>query len=420
MACCANCEKTGGSCGDAGTVPTGCGPAATGDVRDQNATTAARFFALGGRIDCATCRNYAWSFQTMAPVRKTGLSGVHHPSCPKMLGRATDIGTCTTCGFRYPDLCACRIDAPPAASDPYNYPEFSSPGATRESMRMIQSELDDTQGPGCAGGGGCGCGPQSAGCGDGGGGNGGGGTADAVKKTLGPKGALQGVRVAPPPPRKASGSGALQGRPSDLLGRLGMLAGAGQWFLRPNEYLLPGQELTNGKFAARLQASDRNFAVYDARLALWSPGIAGRGAVILIMQGDGNLVAYGPGGRVIWKTDTAGNPGAWLAMQNDGNLVVRSRDGRALWSMFSVWGWGNVSLSGLSAAQALHVGSPGPGLGSPQDPGATAPATPSSWTPVLVIGGLATAAVVGATLWERAQRQHVPARVVSGGRRRRR
>src|SRR5262249_57785461 len=52
----------------------------------------------------------------------------------------------------------------------------------------------------------------------------------------------------------------------------------------------------------------------------------------LVMQGDGNLVEYGPGGQVIWHAGTNGNPGAYATMQGDGNLVVYSPAGTALWN----------------------------------------------------------------------------------------
>src|SRR4029077_5451152 len=52
----------------------------------------------------------------------------------------------------------------------------------------------------------------------------------------------------------------------------------------------------------------------------------------LIMQGDGNLVEYGPGGQVIWDSGTYGNPGAYAIMQGDGNLVVYSSAGTPLWN----------------------------------------------------------------------------------------
>jgi cell wall-associated NlpC family hydrolase len=49
----------------------------------------------------------------------------------------------------------------------------------------------------------------------------------------------------------------------------------------------------------------------------------------LIMQGDGNLVAYGPTGAV-WATATSG-AGNWAVMQGDGNLVVYTATGKSLW-----------------------------------------------------------------------------------------
>jgi len=51
----------------------------------------------------------------------------------------------------------------------------------------------------------------------------------------------------------------------------------------------------------------------------------------LVLQGDGNLVAYAPGGRVLFSSDTWGNAGAVFTMQADGNAVVYARDGRPLW-----------------------------------------------------------------------------------------
>jgi hypothetical protein len=53
----------------------------------------------------------------------------------------------------------------------------------------------------------------------------------------------------------------------------------------------------------------------------------------LVMQGDGNLVAYTPDGVPTWSTATDGHPGAHARMLTDGNLVVASVDDTvALWS----------------------------------------------------------------------------------------
>jgi len=54
---------------------------------------------------------------------------------------------------------------------------------------------------------------------------------------------------------------------------------------------------------------------------------------VLMMQADGNLVAYSPGYHVIWQTGTNGNTGAKAIFQGDGNLVIYSSSGKALWSI---------------------------------------------------------------------------------------
>ncbi len=61
--------------------------------------------------------------------------------------------------------------------------------------------------------------------------------------------------------------------------------------------------------------------------------VSADGRFTLIMQGDGNLVLYGPNQRVLWKSDTYGSPrGTYLVMQGDGNLVLYRPDGRPVWS----------------------------------------------------------------------------------------
>jgi surface antigen len=53
----------------------------------------------------------------------------------------------------------------------------------------------------------------------------------------------------------------------------------------------------------------------------------------LIMQTDGNLVAYTAAGQALWDSQTFRHPGAYAALQStDGNLVVYSPSGQALWS----------------------------------------------------------------------------------------
>ena len=159
----------------------------------------------------------------------------------------------------------------------------------------------------------------------------------------------------------------------------------------------------------RLQASDGNLVVYDNRgtnNALWSPGIAGRGVVRAVMQTDGNFVAYNARSQAVWSTGTSRQPGAWLAMQNDANLVLYSAKGQALWSMFSVWPYGNVSISGLPSRLGAAAAP-----NSDQDPtnggaagSASGAGTTAGWstTTKVLVGAAAVAGLGGAyALWAR-------------------
>ena len=73
------------------------------------------------------------------------------------------------------------------------------------------------------------------------------------------------------------------------------------------------------------------FRSTEASRALWATGTNGRTTESLVMQGDGNLVLYAPGGHPIWASGTDRHQGAFLAIQDDGNTVVYTSQGRALW-----------------------------------------------------------------------------------------
>lgn len=104
-----------------------------------------------------------------------------------------------------------------------------------------------------------------------------------------------------------------------------------------------------------------------------------------IMQSDGNVVVYGPtgpnwashtgnaysnlvmssGGDVVnvafpydtplWHSGTAGNPGAVLVLQDDGNLVVYAPGGRALWASLSPWSWNSVPIPRYAPRDGWYV-----------------------------------------------------------------
>lgn len=72
-----------------------------------------------------------------------------------------------------------------------------------------------------------------------------------------------------------------------------------------------------------------------------SPGqglVSTNGLLRLVMQTDGNLVLYAPGGSARWHTHTYGNPGAWAQFNWDGNLVVYGPGAVPLWNSFAAGG----------------------------------------------------------------------------------
>ena len=75
--------------------------------------------------------------------------------------------------------------------------------------------------------------------------------------------------------------------------------------------MVPGQSLTTNQF---LTSPNHQFK--------------------LVLQGDGNLVEYGPGSRVVWNTATnrTSDRATTLALQTDGNLVLYTTAGRAVWA----------------------------------------------------------------------------------------
>ena len=85
---------------------------------------------------------------------------------------------------------------------------------------------------------------------------------------------------------------------------------------------------TESKFQGRLAAGQ----------SIQSPD----GKYTLVMQADGNLVEYAPGGQPIFATETSGNNYAF--MQADGNLVVYRNNRTPLWAT-DTDGNGHASLT---------------------------------------------------------------------------
>lgn len=130
------------------------------------------------------------------------------------------------------------------------------------------------------------------------------------------------------PPRTAGGAGGGTGG-----GGTGGGAGGGgcQSSLSAGQSLAPGEALCspNGEFTLTLQG--------DGNLVLYGPGGAGWATNTfwspqsLEMQGDGNLVLYDTSGQWRWASGTVGNNGAVLEVQNDGNIVVYRSNGTVAW-----------------------------------------------------------------------------------------
>lgn len=111
-------------------------------------------------------------------------------------------------------------------------------------------------------------------------------------------------------------------------------AGRGCGGLSSNEYLPRGRNMIScGGLYNLVHQEDGNVVLYAAwsGQAVWATGTDGRSTDQFIMQHDGNLVLYAPGGEPIWDSGTHGNYHAALEVQDDGNLVVYSPGPRGIW-----------------------------------------------------------------------------------------
>jgi len=77
---------------------------------------------------------------------------------------------------------------------------------------------------------------------------------------------------------------------------------------------------------------DGNVVIYDRLGALWATNTWGYSTSSFVMQGDGNLVLYTNWGSAIWASHTAGQLASRMAMQDDCNLVVYDINNRPIWA----------------------------------------------------------------------------------------
>ncbi len=117
--------------------------------------------------------------------------------------------------------------------------------------------------------------------------------------------------------------------------------------LLPGERLVAGDSLSSANMTLLMQ-SDGNLVAYlntgalQHGPAIWASGTGGNPGAYAEMQPDGNLVVYRAGGGpstggALWSSGTYGHSGAYTTLQDDGNLVVYKSTGGpttggALWS----------------------------------------------------------------------------------------
>jgi surface antigen len=98
--------------------------------------------------------------------------------------------------------------------------------------------------------------------------------------------------------------------------------------MRVNQYI----KSDDGRYAALLQG-DGNLVLYGpAYHVLWSSGTSGSAATFLAMQPDGNLVLYTSANRPVWNSHTAGQGYSFSVVQSDGNFVIYNTSGISTWN----------------------------------------------------------------------------------------
>ncbi|MFE0465281.1 hypothetical protein ACFW1A_39135 [Kitasatospora sp. NPDC058965] len=95
--------------------------------------------------------------------------------------------------------------------------------------------------------------------------------------------------------------------------------------LTPGFTMTTGQTFCPGNYELALQG-DGNLVVYGPTGALWWSGTAIGSSTSAPMQTDGNFVVYS-GTTPLWNAGTWGHPGAYVCIQLDGNLVVYAPNG---------------------------------------------------------------------------------------------
>lgn len=97
--------------------------------------------------------------------------------------------------------------------------------------------------------------------------------------------------------------------------------------------LLRGSSIfsNDGRFQLTMQ-NDGNLVLYGLQnRALWASGTFQTNADRAVMDPEGNFAVY-DGATRLWSSNTHGNPGSALVVQDDGNVVIYSPGGTPIWA----------------------------------------------------------------------------------------
>ena len=94
------------------------------------------------------------------------------------------------------------------------------------------------------------------------------------------------------------------------------------------------QLISNNGWLNLILQGDGNVVLYRTQVGqpLWASNTSGQPVHRLLMQADGNLVAYSLLDVALWSTGMAGHPGSALVLQDDGNLVVYDSTNNPIWA----------------------------------------------------------------------------------------
>lgn len=97
--------------------------------------------------------------------------------------------------------------------------------------------------------------------------------------------------------------------------------------------LTAGQQIfsPNGNYRLTMQG-DGNLVLYGPAGAIWATGtlVAGSSASF---QADGNLVVYSGSGAVLWASNTSGNHCSYLQVRDNGKAVIVASGEVTIWSV---------------------------------------------------------------------------------------